>query len=139
VVGMAQAQATQVLVESSFTPLVVSVPSGQPAGLVVGQDPAGGATAVAGSQVVIRVSNGSTPVAGVPNVVGLTEGSATAKLRAAGFAVAASSEPTEDKKLGGTVAFQAPGPGAELPPGATVTLVVYRYEKTKGPPGGGKD
>jgi penicillin-binding protein 1A len=139
VVGMTQAQATQVLVESYFTPVVERVPSGRPTGLVVGQDPGGGAAAVAGSQVAIRVSNGKAPVSGVPNVVGLTEGSATAKLRAAGFAVEVSSEPTEDKKLGGTVAFQAPGPGAELQPGATVAIVVYRYEKAKGPPEGGDD
>jgi beta-lactam-binding protein with PASTA domain len=66
--------------------------------------------------------------------VGLTEGSATAKLRAAGFAVEVSSEPTKDKKLGGTVALQVPGPGAKLQPGATVAIVVYRYEKAKGPP-----
>src|ERR671918_172256 len=69
VVGLDQAEAVRVLVDSHFTPLVQSAPSARPAGVVVGQSPAGGSTAVSGSQVAIQVSTGRPPATGVPNVV----------------------------------------------------------------------
>jgi eukaryotic-like serine/threonine-protein kinase len=131
VVGMDQQQAVQVLVNSHFTPLVESVPSGQPSGVVVGQSPAGGTSAVAGSQVAIRVSNGQAPGTRVPDVVGLPEGAATARLRAAGFTVEVQHEATDDKKLRGIVGFQAPGADADLAPGSTVAIIVYEYRKPK--------
>jgi penicillin-binding protein 1A len=134
VVGMDRAQAVQVLVDSYFTPAVESAPAAQPSGVVVGQSPAGGSTAVAGTQVAVRVSNGQVPVNRVPAVVGLPAEVATAQLEAAGFQVEVQYSPTEDQNVGGTVGFQAPGPGAKLSPGAVVAIIVYEYE---GPGQGG--
>ncbi|MGH2767186.1 MAG: PBP1A family penicillin-binding protein [Actinomycetota bacterium] len=133
VVGLPRAEAVEVLVDSFFTPVTESVPATEPVNIVVGQSPAGGSTAVAGGQVVIRVSNGKAPLSTVPSVVGLSAGSASAKLRNAGFDVEVDYEATEDKKLDGRVAAQAPGPGAKLEHGSTVIILVHRYEK----PGGG--
>jgi penicillin-binding protein 1A len=134
VVGLSRAEATDVLVDAYFTPVTESVPATQPIDVVVGQSPSGGASAVAGSQVVIRVSNEKAPTAKVPNVVGLTAGSASAQLKNAGYMVQVKFQKTEDKKLDGRVAAQAPGPGVRLEKGATVAIVVYRYEKPKGGP-----
>jgi beta-lactam-binding protein with PASTA domain len=67
-------------------------------------------------------------------VVGLTAGSASAQLKNAGYMVQVKFQKTEDKKLDGRVAAQAPGPGVRLEKGATVAIVVYRYEKPKGGP-----
>jgi len=134
VVGLSRAEATDVLVDAYFTPVTESVPATQPIDVVVGQSPSGGASAVAGSQVVIRVSNGKAPTAKVPNVVGLTAGSASAQLKNAGYMVQVKFQKTEDKKLDGRVAAQAPGSGVRLEKGATVAIVVYRYEKPKGGP-----
>jgi penicillin-binding protein 1A len=61
VVGLSRAEAIEVLVDAYFTPVTETVPATAPAGVVVGQSPSGGATAVAGSQVVIQVSNGKPP------------------------------------------------------------------------------
>jgi membrane peptidoglycan carboxypeptidase len=134
VVGLSRAEAIEVLVDAYFTPVTESVPATQPIDVVVGQSPSGGASAVAGSQVVIRVSNGKAPTAKVPNVVGLTAGSASAQLKNAGYMVQVKFQKTEDKKLDGRVAAQAPGSGVRLEKGATVAIVVYRYEKPKGGP-----
>jgi len=134
VVGMPRAEAIEVLVDSYFTPVTESVPAVEPVDVVVGQSPAGGSTAIAGGQVVVRVSNGKAPTSKVPNVVGLSGGSASAKLSAAGFEVDVQYEQTEDKKLDGEVGAQAPGQGAKLEQGSTVAILVYRYEKPKGGP-----
>ena len=66
VVGLSRAQAVDVLVEAFFTPVIEMVRGGAPADIVVGQSPGGGATAVAGGQVVIMVSNGQAPPAPEP-------------------------------------------------------------------------
>ena len=62
VVGLPQAEATRILVDSYFTPVVQRVGSAQPAGVVVAQSPAGGSTAVAGGMVTIQVSTGVPPL-----------------------------------------------------------------------------
>jgi membrane peptidoglycan carboxypeptidase len=61
VVGLAEADAAAILTDSFFTPVAQPVPSAQPAGLVVGQSPAGGTTAIAGGVVTIEVSTGVPP------------------------------------------------------------------------------
>jgi beta-lactam-binding protein with PASTA domain len=61
VVGLSRAEAIDVLVQAFFTPVIEMVRGGEPADVVVGQSPGGGATAVAGGQVVIMVSNGKAP------------------------------------------------------------------------------
>jgi len=137
VVGLSEAEAIQVLADANFTPVVQAVPAPEPADLVVGQSPAGGSTAVAGSQVVISVSTGVTGGGPVPDVVGLTEGSAASTLSAAGFTVTVQYDLTEDKGLNGRVASQSPAAGTRLPPGSAVAILVYQYEKAKGGPPGG--
>ncbi|MGH2653467.1 MAG: transglycosylase domain-containing protein [Actinomycetota bacterium] len=61
VVGLSRAEAIDVLVEAFFTPVIEMVRGGEPADVVVGQSPGGGAIAVAGGQVGIQVSNGKAP------------------------------------------------------------------------------
>jgi penicillin-binding protein 1A len=129
VVGASQASAIDILVGSNFTPVVTAVPGGT-ADIVVGQSPGGGSTTVAGSQVTIQVSSGAAASGGkVPDVVGLTEGSARARLEGAGFAVNVQYEVTDQKKLNGKVGSQAPGPGARVDQGSTVAILVYQYAK----------
>jgi membrane peptidoglycan carboxypeptidase len=133
VVGLTQAEAIQVLTRANFTPSVQNVPSARPLGIVTGQEPAGGSSATAGGTVVIRVSNGRPPSVKVPNVIGLTPQSASNQLRAAGFQVEVEYATTKDASKNGKVIAQAPGAGAELDEGATVAIVVGRYQAP--PPG----
>ncbi|MGH9168749.1 MAG: PASTA domain-containing protein, partial [Acidimicrobiia bacterium] len=77
----------------------------------------------------IQVSSGAAVSGGkVPDVVGLTEGSARARLEGAGFAVDVTYESTEDRKLNGKVGSQVPGPGTRLDQGGAVAILVYRYD-----------
>ena len=147
VVGLSQQEAIHALVDANFTPKVASVPSDEAAGTVVSQSPAGGSTVTAGSVVNISVSNGQSPSATVPNVVGLTENQALAALEAAGLGASVTHTSTSSQALGGTVKSQSPHPGAHVDRDATVTLVVYEYDskgkggsgaKEKGGPGQGK-
>ena len=128
VVGKPQAEAEETLAEANFTPQAEEVRSTEPAGTVVGQSPAGGATAVQGSLVTIQVSNGKAPLAQIPNVVGMAESEARKALKAAGFDVSVESLTTERKPLDGTVASQSPS-GGRAKVGTTVAIVVYDYEK----------
>jgi beta-lactam-binding protein with PASTA domain len=74
VVGLSRAEAIDVLVGAFFTPVIEMVRAGEPADLVVGQSPGGGATAIAGGQVVILVSNGNAPPPPSPDPAELPPG-----------------------------------------------------------------
>ena len=78
----------------------------------------------------------------VPNVVGMSQGDASAALQGAGFAVSiGASVDTSDPGLDGTVANQSPT--GYLDVGGTVTIDIYRYVEppptttTPPPPDGG--
>jgi eukaryotic-like serine/threonine-protein kinase len=140
VVGLPREEAVEILVEANFTPAVQIVGSGKPAGTVVSQSPAGGSTVTAGSTVNLSVSNGKDPSTTVPNVVGLKLNQATGALSKAGLGASVSYAATNSKSLDGTVRSQSPNSGAKVDQGATVSLVVYQYDKPKQDgKGGGND
>ena len=90
-----------------------------PKGAVISQSPADGAL-TRGQTVTITVSKGPEMVS-VPDVKGLTEAEATAKLKAAGLEVKV------QKFFGGIldeVTASRPGGGASAPKGSTVTILV---------------
>ena len=136
VVGMTRLQANEVLLKAHFTPAVEMVPSADPINLVVGQDPPGGSTATAGTAVTIRVSNGKAPTAKVPDVVGLPQEVASARLGADGFQVEVVYEDTEIRRDHGRVLSQAPGAGTELQEGSPVSIIVGRFAPGAGGGGG---
>jgi serine/threonine-protein kinase len=91
-------------------------------GQVYRQDPAPGETVARGDTVTYWVSAG-LPRVGVPDVVGLSSGDASAELDAAGFTV------NVDLTYGwgeypDTVVAQDPTPGTKLDKGAEVTISV---------------
>jgi penicillin-binding protein 1A len=131
VVGMQQADAEKVLTKANFVPQAKQVDSLKPAGTVVAQNPAGGSGATLGSLVEIDVSNGKTPVAIVPNVVGEKQKQAVSDIEAAGFKVQIIYQSVPDKSQAGIVLAQSPKGGARRPAGSTVTIIVGRLA---GPP-----
>jgi beta-lactam-binding protein with PASTA domain len=82
--------------------------------------------------VTIRVSNGKVPLVKVPDVVGLPQRLAAARLRAAGFEVEVAYQDTQVRREAGRVVAQAPGAGAELEEGYPVAIIVGRF--APGPP-----
>jgi penicillin-binding protein 1A len=124
VVGMQQPDAEKTLTKANFVPQAKQVDSTQPIGTVVSQNPAGGTSRALGSLVEIDVSNGKTPTARVPNVIGEKQKRAEADLRAAGFNVRVVYQQVSDPSLDGIVLSQNPRPGTKIPQGSTVTITV---------------
>jgi beta-lactam-binding protein with PASTA domain len=119
VTGLAEAQASQQLMSSGFTPKVKRVASSHPKGIVVDQEPVAGVTAVKGTTVVISVSNGLKPVV-VPSVVGETQGTAVTQLTKLGLETKLQNVPST--KPAGQVVAQKPHAGKEVDKGSTVVL-----------------
>jgi len=124
VVGMQQADAEKTLTKANFVPQAKQVDSTKPVGTVVAQNPGGGSGAPLGSLVEIDVSNGKTPTAIVPNVIGEKQHRAEADLRAAGFRVNVIYVQVTDPSKAGIVLNQRPRGGTKIPKGATVTIWV---------------
>jgi beta-lactam-binding protein with PASTA domain len=120
-VGEAQARLRQLGLAWS----VARMPSQEADGTVVGQSPSAGSRLRKGATVTLRVSSGPAAVA-VPDVTGLGEADARARLGAAGFEVVAVDEPTDDPAQDGVVGSQDPAGGAEAPERSTVTITVSR-------------
>jgi serine/threonine-protein kinase len=97
------------------------VPSDDPAGTVIGQDPAPGTLLGAHRAVTLRLSKGPPPV-DLPVVESETEASARAALEAAGFVVSTERR-TDENVPAGHVADQSPGSG-QAPPGSEIHLVI---------------
>ena len=142
VVGATRSAATSELRAAGFTVSVDETDSSEPADQVIAQDPSAGTSVDDGATVTLTVSSGAarerSPAprepkqdeeARVPNVTGLDPGAASSELRAAGFSVSRSDEPTEDEDENGVVIRQSPGAGSTLQSGGSVTIVVGRYEK----------
>lgn len=133
VVGMKQADAVRTLLKASFTPVVKTAPSVEPAGVVFAQSPKGGSSAPLGRTVTIMVSNGKAPKAPVPNVVGKSQEEATSILKAAGFRVSVVYQDVSDHKQDGIVLSQSPRGGKKASPGTTVKIVVGKFQPGPSP------
>jgi serine/threonine-protein kinase len=104
------------------------VDSNQPAGIVVAQDPAGGAFAPRNSPVTLSVSKGPATTA-VPSVEGIDRDAAVAALEDSGFDVRIEEEPVDDASFDNIVLSQDPPGESQAEPGSTVTIVVGRFEE----------
>jgi beta-lactam-binding protein with PASTA domain len=117
VVGQDAAAATGAL--SEFRLERATVPSTEPAGRVLGQDPPPGAGAAPGSTVRLRVSDGSRVSA--PSFAQMTLAQARDAARAAGLSLALSEGRDEPDAR---VRQQDPAPGAVVDRGSTLRVAV---------------
>jgi serine/threonine-protein kinase len=97
-------------------------------GKVISQDPAKGVEATAGTTVNFVLSKGSAPVE-VPNVVGLQDTDASAKLSAAGFIPASGGSQYDTKAPLGQVLSQTPAALSKQPKGTQVTYVTSKGQQ----------
>ena len=104
--------------------------SDEPADQVLRTDPGANTQLDPGSDVTVFYSDGPEEV---PNVVGLLEGQAKNRIRAAGFEprVIPDSSSTEPK---GTVTDQSPAAGETPAQGSTVTILVSTFVEPSGSP-----
>ena len=124
VVGMTQDEATTALTDAGFQvkPEEASEPGDAKEGEVVAQDPEAGGEAPEGSSVTISVVGAPEAIA-VPDVVGLSEDAATAKLEKAGLRANPRTKEDGSVKPGNVIA-QSPEAGTELAPDSRVDIIV---------------
>ncbi|SDD36965.1 serine/threonine protein kinase [Geodermatophilus telluris] len=125
--------AQQALQSAGFTTVTVTeVESDQPAGTVIGSDPAAGQQAAAGDRITLQVSSGPGEITVPRAIVGASEQAARQALAQAGFTGTVTVQPTEAENglTPGTVAGSDPEPGQTVAPDGSITLLVVQ----QGPP-----
>jgi len=125
VVGQDQASAEAAIAAAGLVvgEITVQCSDTVPAGSVISQNPAGGASVAPGSTVDLVVSTGPCNAV-VPDVVGLTQAAATTAITAAGLYVGTVTEQCSDTVAAGSVISQNPVAGTAVTEGSTVNLVV---------------
>lgn len=127
VVGQDRGTAVATLKDLGLNVDIEQVDSKKAKGEVVSQSPTAGTEVDTGSSVTLQVSNGSES-AKVPDVVGLSEGSATSRLENAGLNASVRTKQTGDLSQDGVVLSQSPGGDARVAKGDSVTIVVGKFE-----------
>jgi serine/threonine-protein kinase len=122
--GKTQADATTALEGAGFKVKVSNKADGTVAkGTVISQKPTSGSQAAKGSPVTIYVSTGPEQVT-VPNLVGLTQAEAVAKIQALGLVDSVQTLTDADPTHTGLVQNQDPGANTKVSKGSTVTIWV---------------
>jgi beta-lactam-binding protein with PASTA domain len=98
-----------------------------PEGKVISQSPVGGDEVDKGSEVTLTISKGPD-LASAPDVSGLTEAEATAKIQAAGLKVQSKPLTVTDQAQNGLVVRQRPQPGTQLKKGRTVVIYIGNFK-----------
>jgi membrane peptidoglycan carboxypeptidase len=124
VVGLHVEEATQLLVEANFTPVIEEVDSFEEKGTVIAQSPGGGASLTLGGGVTLQVSTGKGKPVLVPRVVGFGKVAAVEALTKAGLVADVRFVEVDDPALDGRVVSQVPIGNKEVAEGATVTIFV---------------
>jgi serine/threonine-protein kinase len=128
--GKQQSAAETTLQNDGFSVVIQQdTTSTEPAGTVVSQDPIGGTTVAPGSKVTLSVSG----AASVPNVVGLSQASATTSLQSAGFKVNVETVAGQNGTAAGDVWQQNPTANSTAAPGSAVTILVQPQLATTTP------
>jgi eukaryotic-like serine/threonine-protein kinase len=125
-VGLPLSEAERLIQEAGFTVVTqTEFHPEYPDGTVLGQTPEPGAAAPVGTSVTLVVTSQQPPVVTVPNVIGQPKQAAQSQLGGAGFEVSVATAPEANAAYhAGAVVAQSPAPGAQKPPGSTVTITV---------------
>jgi beta-lactam-binding protein with PASTA domain len=126
VVGLQEAAAGTAITNGGFAVGQISSECNSAAnGTVIGQTPAAGTQAPSGSSVALVVSTGPCNVTvRVPNVVGLTQATASAAITAAGLTVGTIGRHCSDSVPPGSVVTPVPAVGTQVSPGSAVALAI---------------
>jgi serine/threonine-protein kinase len=129
--GDTESAAQAALQSAGFSVQVVTTSSSSAKpGTVVGQNPAGGSQATAGSVVTIDVAKAPPQTTTkVPSVTGDTAAAARSVLTGAGFTVTETMQTVATKSQDGIVLSQSPSGGSSAKKGSTVTIVIGHYKK----------
>jgi serine/threonine-protein kinase len=120
--GEQEADAVKLLNDRGLTPVVKEKASDLPQGTVVSQTPPAGLRVEEGTSVTVFVSNGK--IAEVPDVTGVSQAIAEARLDRAGFTPTVRTRTTTDAGEDGMVISQSVPAGSKRTQGASVTIIV---------------
>jgi len=124
-VGLTEAEARDLIAQRGLTVgTVTPQESDEAAGTVLEQDPAPDTRVDEGSSVNLVVAAAPETVAVPANLVGMTLEEATAALTQAGLVVGTTTPREDDDADPNTVLETSPAPGAEVPVGSAVNLVI---------------
>ncbi|MGI8514331.1 MAG: PASTA domain-containing protein, partial [Acidimicrobiia bacterium] len=129
-IGRSQSDAISVATAAKLTVNISSIPSGQPAGIVVSQSLSSGAEVEAGIPIRIWVSNGQAPGGAMPNVTGLNLSEAYRTLNRFSFSSGTFVDtyvtytPVSDPAQNDIVLSQSPGAGSAMTYNSAVYLTV---------------
>ncbi|MDQ3874697.1 MAG: PASTA domain-containing protein, partial [Actinomycetota bacterium] len=124
-IGLSEAQAGSELADAGLEARVFRVPSNEPQGEVIAQNPEAGEQLDRGASVRINVSRGAPPTPAtttVPDLVGLTRSEATQMLTEARLVPNFVTVPSQE--AAGTVVAQNPPGGTSAPSGSRVRVNV---------------
>jgi eukaryotic-like serine/threonine-protein kinase len=128
VTGLLRSSAESRLESAGLDVDVVEEESDQREDEVIRQSPAGGTQADRGDTVTITVSKGKEQV-NVPDVKGLSASDAARMLRNAGLSAVRRERTVKDQSQDGVVIDQRPGAGTDVDRGASVVVIIGRYEQ----------
>ncbi|MEP7060124.1 MAG: transglycosylase domain-containing protein [Actinomycetota bacterium] len=126
VVGKKESIATSILTKAHFVPVTQPIDDAAPKGTVVSQSPSGGASAEAGTSVIIKVSTGKPGTVAIPTVTGELLADAKAAITNRGFTVAIKNLTVSNPSKVGVIVAQSPAGGTQAKQGTTVTITVGR-------------
>jgi serine/threonine-protein kinase len=123
VTGLSRESAEARLRDEGLEVAVQEQESDEPEGDVISQSPGAGTQVTRGARVTITVSTGR-PKVDVPDVVGMSEAKATARLSSAGLTPVRQEREVTDPTQDGVVIDERPGAGTEVDKGREVVIVV---------------
>lgn len=122
-VGMTLTDARDALAAAGLTVAAIdAIPSDKSIGIVLGVDPVGGSTLIAGSGVTLQIANGNVAV---PNLVGQSAIQARTTLTQAGFLMREIYS-YDANQPSGVVLAQAPAPDTQLQIGSQITVTINK-------------
>ena len=133
VTGLSRDSAESRLRDEGFGVSVSEQESDETEGDVISQSPAGGTELARGETVTITVSSGR-PQIDVPDVIGLSERSASSRLRSVGLTPVTQERTVTDPTQDGKVVEQRPGSGTQVDKGREVVIVIGVVEEALPPP-----
>ena len=101
-----------------------------PAGMVISQDPEGGARVKEERTITIKVSKGGESIS-MPDVRGLKKADAIAKLEKMGLKIGLVTERTSEDEEAGVVIASDPRSGTKVTKGESIDLVISKGKKEK--------
>jgi serine/threonine-protein kinase len=128
VTGLSRESAEARLRDEGLEPSVQEEESDEQEGDVISQSPGGGTEVARGETVTITVSTGR-PQVDVPDVVGMTEEQAAARLNSAGLTPERQERAVTDPTQDGVVIEQRPGAGTRVDEGRQVVIVIGVLEQ----------